>query len=175
MVFFETERLRLRNVRPDDADVMFEYRNEERCARYQRGQTRSRDGIGALVRQRGEDTVSAEAPCLIAVALRETDEMIGEIVVMPNEKTFSMGYTVSGKHHRRGYAFEALSVLTQYLHEAFGDWEFICFTDPENRAGMGLLKKLGYRDLGYLPSRDSRVFGKWITRETEAELAQLTK
>lgn len=40
-----------------------------------------------------------------------TDEMTGEIVVFPNENTFSLGYTFSYKHHRQGYAFEALSVL----------------------------------------------------------------
>ena len=35
MNFFETERLRLRNVIPEDVDVMFDYRNNEICSRYQ--------------------------------------------------------------------------------------------------------------------------------------------
>ena len=39
MIFLETERLLLRNTRPEDAKVMFDYRNNELCARYQRGQT----------------------------------------------------------------------------------------------------------------------------------------
>ena len=40
MNFLETERLVLRNVMPKDADVMFGYRNNEICSRYQKGQTR---------------------------------------------------------------------------------------------------------------------------------------
>lgn len=37
VIFLETERLALRNLRAEDVDVMFDYRNNEVCARYQRG------------------------------------------------------------------------------------------------------------------------------------------
>ena len=40
VIFLETERLTLRNLLPQDAETMFDYRNNEICARYQRGQTR---------------------------------------------------------------------------------------------------------------------------------------
>ena len=39
MIFLETDRLLLRNVIIDDVDIMFDYRNNEICSRYQRGQT----------------------------------------------------------------------------------------------------------------------------------------
>ena len=109
---------------------------------------------------------------MIAVALKETNEMIGEIVVIPSENTFSLGYTFSYKYHRQGYAFEALSVLIDSLHEKFIDWEFISFTDPKNQASMGLLVKLGYRNLGYIPSKESQAFGKWVTDATVEEFLQ---
>ena len=174
MRFLETTRLILRNVAAKDADIMYDYRNNEICARYQRGQTKDYDGIAQLVERRKNDVMSVDAPFMIAVALKETDEMVGEIVVMPNDGTISLGYTFSYKHHRKGYAFEALTVLIDMLHGRYPDWDFISFTEPENEPSMALLKKLGYRDMGYLPHRDSRVFGKWTTPETDAELAQLT-
>ena len=37
MIFLETDRLILRNVQPRDGAVMYDYRNHEICARYQRG------------------------------------------------------------------------------------------------------------------------------------------
>ena len=37
MTFIETNRLLLRNITPEDADIMYDYRNNEICARYQRG------------------------------------------------------------------------------------------------------------------------------------------
>lgn len=35
MIFLETERLTLRNVISKDAETMYDYRNNEICARYQ--------------------------------------------------------------------------------------------------------------------------------------------
>ena len=170
-IFLKTQRLLLRNVAPKDADIMFDYRNNEICAKYQRDQTKDYKGIVALVEKRMHDVVSVNAPFMVAVALKDTDEMIGEIVVMPNDGTISMGYTFSYKHHRKGYAFEALSALVDMLHERYPAWDFICFTEVNNIASMALLKKLGYKDMGYLSSLESQVFGKWTTAETEAEIS----
>lgn len=175
VIFLETERLTLRNLLPQDAETMFDYRNNENCARYQRGQTRDQEGIVQLIARRGSDMLSADAPCMVAVALKTTGEMVGEIVVIPSEHTFSLGYTFSYRHHRKGYAFEAVSALTGTLHERYPDWEFLCFTEPENLPSMALLRKLGYRELGYLPAKASNVFGKWITSATEQEIARAVR
>ena len=175
MTIIETKRLRLRNVMAQDADIMYDYRNNERCAQYQRGQTKDYDGIVSLVERRKNDVISVDAPFLVAVALKETDEMVGEIVVMPNDGTISLGYTFSYKHHRKGYAFESLTTLINMLHNLYPQWDFISFTEPGNEPSMALLKKLGYKDMGYIPSMESQVFGKWITPATEEEIAQATR
>ena len=172
MTLIETDRLRLRNVMAQDADIMYDYRNNEICARYQRGQTKDYDGIVSLVERRKNDVMSVDAPFLVAVALKETDEMVGEIVVMPNDGTISLGYTFSYKHHRKGYAFESLTTLINMLHEQYPQWDFISFTERSNEPSMALLKKLGYKDMGYIPSMESQVFGKWTTPATEEEIAQ---
>ena len=172
MIFIETARLILRNVAAKDADNMYDYRNNEICARYQRGQTKDYNGIVALVERRKSDVMSVDAPFMVAVALKETDKMVGEIVVMPKNGTISLGYTFSYKHHRKGYAFEALTALINMLHKQYPEWDFISFTEPENDPSMALLKKLGYKDMGYIPSMESRAFGKWTTPATEEEIAQ---
>lgn len=175
MTFLETNRLRLRNVAPKDAVIMYDYRNNEICARYQRGQTKDYAGITDLVEKRKNDVITTESPFFVAVALKDSDEMVGEIVVMPNDGTISLGYTFSYRYHRKGYAYEALSALISLLHACYPDWDFISFTEPENEPSMALLKKLGYKDMGYAPSIESQVFGKWTTPATEAEIAQATK
>ena len=172
MTFIETNRLILRNVAAKDADNMYDYRNNDICARYQRGQTKDYAGIVALVERRKNDVMSVDAPFMVAVALKDTNEMVGEIVVMPKDGTISLGYTFSYKHHRKGYAFEALTALINMLHEQYPEWDFISFTEPENEPSMALLKKLGYKDMGYIPSMESRAFGKWTTPATEEEIAQ---
>lgn len=174
MTFLETDRLRLRNVEPKDAGIMYDYRNNEICARYQRGQTKDLEGIKTLVEHRNDDVFSVNAPFMVAVAFKHTDEMVGEIVVMPKDGTISLGYTFSYQHHRKGYAFEALAALINTLHRQFPEWDFVSFTDPENAPSMSLLKKLGYSDMGYIPSMESQVFGKWTSPQTELEIAQAT-
>ena len=172
MTFLTTERLLLRNVAAEDAQIMHDYRNNELCARYQRGQVTDLDGIAALIEAHKDDGITLESPFLIAAAFRETGRMLGEIVVMPNDGVISLGYTFSYRHHRRGYAFEALTALTDMLHGRYPEWSFICFTERENEPSMALLKKLGFRDMGYAPSVTSQVFGKWTTPEVEKEIAQ---
>ncbi len=163
-LFLETDRLILRNVKPADVDIMYDYRNNEICSKYQRDQTKTREGLINLINEHTEDELSLKDNVIIAVELKEIQEMIGEIVVMPSEKTISLGYTFSYKHHRKGYAYEALYFLIGFLHNKYPEFEFICFTEKENIASMNLLKKLGYEHLGYLESKSSEVFVKYMEK-----------
>ena len=97
MISIYTKRLHLRNVSQNDVHVMFDYRNNEICARYQRGQIKDFEEIQNLIERRKNDEISIYSPCMIAVALKGTNEMIGEIVVMPKNNTISLGYTFSYK------------------------------------------------------------------------------
>lgn len=162
MEFYRTERLMIRNVSEKDIPIIYDYRNNEICARYQRGQVKTLKEIQDLVEMRKNDVISVGSDFMLAVALKDSDEMVGEIVVMPNDGCISLGYTFSYKHHRKGYAFEALSILIEKLHSAYPDWEFISFTEPQNGASIALLEKLGYTHLCYSEKLDSEVYGKWV-------------
>lgn len=165
MIFLETPRLRLRNVTEKDADIMHEYRNNKICNRYQRGQTKERTGIIALIKRRKDDEMTLSAPFMIAVALKDSDEMIGEIAAIPKDDSISLGYTFSCKYHRRGYAFESLNALIETLHKRYPECVFISYTDTENKPSMELLKKLGYKDMGYSSQLSSRIFSKYAKEE----------
>ncbi len=175
MQFLETERLVLRNVEAADAEVMYDYRNNELCARFQRGQTKDLGGIKELIEKRKNDKLTVGGNSLLAIALKESGEMIGEIVVMPNDGAITLGYTISYRHHRKGYAYEALHALTEKLHADYPDRDFICFTERENVASMELLKKLGYEYMGYAPKITSEVFGKWVKPDAAEEIAKETQ
>lgn len=146
---------------PQDVDTIFDYRNNEVCFRYQKGQAKDYAEIAKMIERRRADVLSTEAPFMVAVALKETDEMIGEIVVKPKVDAIELGYTFSYKYHRHGYAFEALTVLIDQLHRMAPDRAFISFVEPQNIASMGLLRKLEYRDMDYVPEIESQMFGKW--------------
>lgn len=161
MNFLKTERLVLRNLMPQDVDTIFDYRNNDVCFRYQKGQTKDYAEIVKMIEHRRADVLSVEVPFMVAVALKETNEIIGEIVVKPRADTIELGYTFSYRYHRSGYAFEALMVLIDQLHRMAPEQVFVSFVEPQNTASMGLLRKLEYRDMGYVPEMESQMFGKW--------------
>ena len=165
MIHLETQRLVLRNVRTEDAPIMHDYRNNPICAQYQRGQTKDLPGILKLTKNRQNDNITDEMPFLTAVALKDSNQMNGEIVVMPNDGCFSIGYTFHYSHHRKGYAFEALSLLVETLHQNYPEMEFISFTEPENTPSRRLLEKLGYTDMGYVEQVTSQMYGKHLKEE----------
>ena len=161
MIFLKTKRLVLRSLMPQDVDTIFDYRNNEVCFRYQKGQAKDYAEIVKMIERRRADVLSVEAPFMVAVALKETNEIIGEIVVKPRADTIELGYTFSYRYHRSGYAFEALMVLIDQLHRMAPERVFVSFVEPQNTASMGLLRKLEYRDMGYVPEMESQMFGKW--------------
>lgn len=169
MIFIETQRLLLRNVKSEDAQEIYDYRNKEICARYQRGQVQDYEGIVTLIERSKNDDISVDHAFMIAVVLKKNYKMVGEIVVMPNDGTISLGCTFSYQYHRNGYAFESLCALIDLLHERYPQWDFVVFIDPENQPSIGLVKKLGFEEMGYLLSMKSWVFGKWLTQRTKNE------
>ncbi len=162
MVFYVTERLIVRNVLEKDVPFIYDYRNNEICARYQRGQVKNLKEINKLVKQHKNDVFTLNSDFMLAVALKDSDEIVGEIVVMPNDDCISLGYTFSYKHQRKGYAFESLSILIEKLHTTYPNCEFISFTESQNKASIALLEKLGYTHLCYSEKLYSEVYGKWV-------------
>ena len=161
MIFLKTDRLILRNFLPQDLDTLWDYRNHPACSRYQRGQGNTRQELTALIDEhRNRDLQSQEKVCL-AIA-DATDQLVGDLTLYLNDsETITMGYTVSYAHHRKGYATELISALLPLLHRIYPDREVICLVDPQNEASIGLLRKLGFSDLGYAPKITSQVFGMW--------------
>lgn len=175
MTLLTTDRLILRTLREEDAPVIYDYRSNELCSKYQRGQVKKPSEISSLIKKHKDDTISCEKRFMLGIELRETGELVGEISVMPSNATVSLGYTLSYKHHRNGYASEALSALLSLMHERYPQVDFICFTDPNNIPSMRLLDKLGYEHLGYIPHMDSEVFGKWLLPSTREEIESAVK
>lgn len=169
MIFIETKRLLLRNVKPGDVQTIYDYRSNEVCARYQRSQVQDYEGIAAMIERSKQDDISVDHAFMMAVVLKKTYKMVGEIVVMPNDGTVSLGCTFAYQYHRNGYAFESLNALMELFHERYPQWDFVVFIDPENKPSIGLVRKLGFEEMGYLPSMQSYVFGKWLTQRTKDE------
>ena len=160
MYFLKSDRLSLRRLKTDDVDTMYRYRNDPRCSTYQRGQLRERDKIALLVEKRKDDVLLCGKRGMFAIEKNGTCEMVGEISLLLEENTLTMGYTVAPLYQRRGYAYEMISLLLSEAFSRIPDLTVVCRVIEGNEASQGLLLKLGFVSHGYCEETDSLVFTK---------------
>ena len=143
-----TKRLRLRKFKEDDLEELYDYRNNDSCNKYQRYDDTSKEYLNNFIKVNKSSEFLLEEEQHFAIALR-TGELIGDLSIYFNNNTITIGYTISYKYQRNGYAFEILSNLIEVIHERYKNYEIVAMTDKENEASINLLKKLGFVNEGY--------------------------
>ena len=161
MMYLETDRLCIRNFEATDLDELADYRNNALCNKYQRSQHQDRNRLAIFIEEAKRDDLFSVGKKHFAVADKETNRIIGDIFVLIKEPTISLGFTVSYKYHRQGYAYEFLAALVETFHQKFKDYEIVACTDKENIASINLLSKLQFKNQGYIKQIDSYVFSKY--------------
>ena len=105
----ETDRLILRNFQTGDAADLFALLAAPRAS--------------CFLSLKLEDMAAAEAEAekrsrsdeYIAVCLRESGKLIGDVFAMPEEDTFSVGWNFNADFEGAGFASEAARALFAYL------------------------------------------------------------
>lgn len=159
-VYLETERLILRNLRGDDVEEIYDYRNNEKCFRYQRWEDTSREAVESLVRAyQNSQFLSLEEEQHYAICLKN-NKIIGDLSYFYTEQDacITLGYTISYKYHRNGYAFEMLSALISEIKQKFPELEIVGLVEKENIPSINLLRKLGFIEECYAEQINSYVY-----------------
>ena len=157
MELLATERLVLRNFTEEDLESLLDYRNDERCFRWQRGQFRQAEPLLNLIRSSSADDLSHDGKKHLAIARKEDNLLVGDLFLSLADPTITLGYTISYHFHRQGFAFELLSALTERLHQLYPQREMVCCVEQENAASIALLQKLGFDSEGYSADIDSLI------------------
>lgn len=165
-VILRTDRLVLRRLRRDDAEVVAAYRNDPEIARYQGWDVPCTvedvaDWIGSFMEEPWPSPGSA-----INVAIDLDGTLIGDVAVGWGA-TYAeawIGFTLQREHHGRGYATEAAGAVVERLLTE-GSERITASVDPENVASVRVLERLGFRRTG---STRSEVRGEWVDDDTYA-------
>lgn len=144
-----TDRLVLRPLRRPDLHTFVQYRNDPEVARWQPWPLPYTRSEAARLFQ----TADAALPMVddewrqIGVALRETNELVGDCGVMRRDegRQAELGVTIAARHWRQGYAREALSALIDDLFGTHGLHRVCTDVDPRNLPSMALMPRLGMR------------------------------
>ena len=143
----ETTRLRLRRFTEADLPTLLAYRRDPETRRFQ--------NFGEWTEQDQRDFLSgaqmAELDALgkglqIAVALRETDALIGDVYVrIPDAEQAEIGYTFDPAQHGQGYATEAVSGLFTYLFDELGLHRIVAICAVDNTRSYALMERIDMR------------------------------
>jgi RimJ/RimL family protein N-acetyltransferase len=169
-----TERLLLRPFSPDDVDAVHAYQSLPDRVRYVPYSPRTREVVSERVASAAALTrLAAEGDALLlVVALRETNQVIGDVVLMyrsEEHRTGEIGYIFNADFGGHGYATEAARALLRLGFEGFGLHRIVARIDARNTASIAVARRLGMRQEAYL------VENEWFKGEwaNEVDFAML--
>lgn len=145
---FETEHLKVRKFKIEDAQCLYENHLEEEVKKWIPNESyadieETQGAINFYV-----DCVNnGHLPYVLAVELKETSELIGDTGVNEvEEKTneVEIGYTICKKHSGKGYATELLNAMTEFIVSTFGINVLYGRVMRGNNASVRVLEKNGY-------------------------------
>ena len=150
----ETERLRLRPFREEDAADVLEYLKEPAVNCFACMKLNSLEEARKAVQQRAEDTEYT-----FAIVLQTTGKVIGEIAAHPESSdpdsgkvidldTFSPCWMLNKNYHGKGYAYEAAKAFFDYLFYQKGARRIYAYTEDYNLSSQHLCERLGMRREG---------------------------
>lgn len=172
----ETARLTLRPFTEDDLDALYAYQNLPEVARYLYNEPRDLAATAEVLERRVAVT-ALEQPgdiLVLAVVLRETGELVGEVNLewlSERHRQGEFGFVFNPAHHGNGYAGEAAVEMLRLGFDGLGLHRIIGRCDGRNRASAALMARLGMRREAHFVQNEL-VKGEWADEIVYAMLAR---
>ena len=144
---FETPRCRIRPFEEGDIEAFMSYRNNLDWMQYQgfKGKKYLDYKAALLMQPNFNNGVQ------LAVELKQTGELIGDLYLKLEKNTAWIGYTIAPQFARQGFAFEVVTQLLLELKQA-GLTLVKAGVEEQNLASIALLKKLEFTQFGTVGS-----------------------
>lgn len=150
----ETVRCMLRSFEEKDLDSFMIYRNNGEWMKYQ--------GFKNLTKDEYRKTLlvppNIENGIQLAIADKNTDELLGDLYLIKKENTIEIGYTINPAHARKGYITEILEAVLIKLKECFPGYKIIAEIEKDNIPSRKLLLKLGFVYDDWIEEWQSEVY-----------------
>nr|WP_321484415.1 GNAT family protein [uncultured Cohaesibacter sp.] len=138
----ETERLRLRNFREHDAEALFAYLEAPVASCFLSLALSDMEAARADAIKRSKDDEQ------IAVCLKDSDLMIGDLFAHREEDTVSVGWNFNPAYFGMGYALEAARALFMDLFGVAEVRRIYAYAEDHNLPSQRLCERLGMRQEG---------------------------
>ena len=153
----ETERLIIRNFKPEDGEDLAEILTDPEVTYFEPYETFSHDQALA------EAVKFSESNCFYAVALKDTGKVIGKLYFHDDDYfgRFELGFTFNLAYQGKGYAKESSKALINYAFEHMGARRIIAEADTTNEQSWRLLEALGMRREGTYRQACYKHYTEW--------------
>ena len=140
MIYYETDRLILRNVQPSDVNDYYEYMSLEFTALHNDFDPYTLEMCeNAAVKRQNDDR-------FWVVQLKESGKVIGSLKHwQESHGTYGIGYEIHEKYGGKGYATESCNVLIRHLFEVENARRISAGVNEDNVSSWRLLERLGFR------------------------------
>ena len=148
-LLIQSEKLILRPVRIEDAEIIFGYRSNAIINRFQGWIPETIDDVQDFFLNK----VSAEIDqpdtwFQLAIIRKDNGELIGDIGIHFLESgsfQVEIGCTLNFNQHGKGFATEALTETLNFLFQKLNKHRVIASIDPRNEKSIQLVERLGMR------------------------------
>ncbi|GEM_PF-368240 len=153
-LMIETVRCILRSFEEKDLDSFMIYRNNNEWMKYQGFKNLTKDEYrkALLVPPNIENGVQ------LAIADKNTDELLGDLYLIKKENTIEIGYTINPAYARKGYMTEILEAVLIKLKECYPGYKIIAEIEKDNIPSKKLLLKLGFVYDDWIEEWQSEVY-----------------
>ena len=145
---FETARLRVRSFDTDDTFRLYRNHQEAEVKKWIPNESYADlQEVQNAIHFYADCVSRKRLPYVLAVELKETGELIGDIGINPvagKDAEVEIGYAICQRYSGKGYATELVHAMIQYAASAFGIRVLFGRVMRGNHASVSVLKKNGF-------------------------------
>jgi len=144
------EKVKLRIVEPEDAEILYEWENDIEHWRVSNTQTPfSMKTIKAYVN--GVQDIYTDRQLRLMICVGKDARPVGAVDLFefePNHGRVGVGILIHKNDRKNGYAREALKLIKHYAFEVLFLHQLYCNISVSNSASLKLFSELGYEIVG---------------------------
>jgi ribosomal-protein-alanine N-acetyltransferase len=152
MLYLESPRLLIRNLKDEDLDDFISYRSIPEVAKYQGYEVlNKKSGFEFILSQKAAQLDLPGKWIQLAIVEKASEKLVGDCALRLMEEDVNaaqVGCTISPLYQRKGFASETLKILINYLLSEASIKKIITVIEAENMASVNLMSSLHFEKTG---------------------------
>jgi len=149
-----SDRLFLQPIQMEDAESIFQYRSNAQVNQYQGWIPKTIYDVHDFISNKVSNEINLQETWFQFVIIKkDNNELIGDIGVHflgSDDFQVELGCTLNQTYHGKGYAFEAVTAIINYLFDVLGKRRIIASIDSRNQSSIRLIERLGFRKKAHI-------------------------